>query len=147
YAAVHLPGGRHFDKVFGTYWWAGQGAQELWVQQRGGQTLVVLGVDLSLRRHDLGSYPLGFLGCGRAYPKRLEQLCSLTRQARSRYAGCAVLWVIHFEPAARNPLLELLDERHLATALKQDPADAILCGHTHDSNLARTYEGIPVFVC
>jgi hypothetical protein len=121
------------------------------VRQRGAATLVLLGADLSLRQHDLGSSFLGFLGGflgrGRAYPRRLEQLCSFTRIARSRYPGCAVLWVIHFEPEAQNPMLELLDERHLAAALQREPADAILCGHTHESNLAKTFAGVPVFVC
>jgi hypothetical protein len=71
----------------------------------------------------------------------------LTRKARSRYPGCAILWVIHFEPEARESLLQLLDERHLATALRREPADAILCGHTHDSNRGKTFAGVPVFVC
>ncbi len=147
FAPFHFPGGTHFDRVFATYWGAGQGAQALWVRQRGGETLVLLGVDLSLRRHDMGSHPLGFLGRGRAYRKRLGQLCFLTRQTRSQYHGCAVLWVIHFEPDVQNPLVQLLDERHLSAALQQDPADAILCGHTHDSNPGKTFAGVPVFVC
>jgi 3',5'-cyclic AMP phosphodiesterase CpdA len=147
YTAFHLPGGMHFDSVFGSWWGAGQGAQQLWVRQRGGETLVLLGVDLSLRRHDVGSHPLGFLGRGRAYSKRLASLCSLTRESRARYAGCAILWVIHFEPEAQAPLLALLDERRLVAALQQDPADAILCGHTHESNTAKRFAGVPVFVC
>jgi hypothetical protein len=112
-----------------------------------GETLVLLGVDLSLRRHDMGSSVMGFLGQGRAYPKRLAALSALTRQARSRFPGCAVLWVMHFEPAAVDPFLGLLDERHLIAALQQDPTDAIFCGHTHQSNYARAFAGVPVFVC
>jgi 3',5'-cyclic AMP phosphodiesterase CpdA len=143
----HFPGGQHFDAVFSAHWSAGQGAQELWVRQRGGETLVLLGVDLSLRKHDLGSHPLGFLGRGRAYRNRLARLSSLTQQARSRYPGCVVVWIIHFEPEAQNPLLGLLDERYLGAALQQTPADAILCGHTHESNSTKMFAGVPVFVC
>ncbi len=147
YLAFHLPGGTRFDRVFEGYWHAGQGAQQLWVRQRGGETLVLLGADLSLRRHDMGSHPLGFLGRGRAYRKCLRQLSLLTQQVRTEYRGCAVLWVIHFEPAASNHLLQLLDEHHLAAAIQQQPPDAILCGHTHRSNTAKVFCGIPVFVC
>lgn len=130
YTSFRFPGGKRFDTVFGGHWTVGQGAQELWVRQRGGETLVLLGADLTLRRHDLGSSPLGFLGRGRAYLKRLAQLCSLTQQARTRYPGCAALWVIHFEPAAPDSWLQLLDERLQAAALQQNPVDGILCGHT-----------------
>jgi hypothetical protein len=55
--------------------------------------------------------------------------------------------VIHFEPEAQDSLLQLLDERHLAAALQQEPADAILCGHTHHSNPAKRFAGVPLFVC
>jgi predicted phosphodiesterase len=149
YRPFHFPGGRHFDSVFSAYWGAGQGAQLLWVRQRSGETLVLLGVDLTLHRHDMGSQhlPLGFLGRGRAYRKRLKELCSLTHQSRRQYPGCAILWVIHFEPEAQNPWLRLLDERYLAAALQQEPADAILCGHTHESSPAKLFGSVPVFVC
>jgi 3',5'-cyclic AMP phosphodiesterase CpdA len=147
YTRFHLPGGRNFDATFRAYWGAGQGVQLRWTGQRSGATLVLLGVDFSLRRHDMGSGALGFLGRGRVYRKRLDQLHSLTRQARSQSPGCAVLWVMHFEPEARNPLLALLDERRLIAVLQDQPADAILCGHTHASTLNKTFAGVPTFVC
>src|SRR5262249_11415513 len=147
YGRWHFPGCRNFDHVFGAFWHVGQGAQDLWVGQRGGETLILLGVDLSLRRHDVGSHPLGFLGRGRAYRKRLRELCPLTAHARSQSPGCALLWVLHFEPAANDPLLALLDERYLVAAIREQPPDAILCGHTHASNVNKVFDGIPVYVC
>jgi 3',5'-cyclic AMP phosphodiesterase CpdA len=153
FRAFHLPGGTAFDAAFGASWHARQSAQILWVKQREMATLVLIGVDFSLRRSDVGGpfqgFPLlGFLGQGRAYPRRIQALQQATQTARTQYPGCTVLWVLHFEPDAANGNLALLDDQNLAAALRQDEGiAAILCGHTHVSNPVKVFAGTPVYVC
>jgi 3',5'-cyclic AMP phosphodiesterase CpdA len=148
----HFPGGTNFDRAFGDCWRARQGAQCLWVGKREEATLVLLGVDFTLRASDLGGglhfgFLLGFLGQGRVYPRRLQALRRETQHARRRFPGCAVVWVLHFEPDSPHSFLALLDDHLLANALTQEAVAAVLCGHTHRSDVAKRFANTPVFVC
>jgi 3',5'-cyclic AMP phosphodiesterase CpdA len=151
FGSFHFPGRTAFDTVFGRHWQAGQGAQVLWAHRRGGAELVLFGVDFSLRRSDGGSgfcgLPLGFLGQGRAYPRRLQALRQATQAARHQNPNVVGIWVMHFEPAAADPSLALLDDQRLAAVLRQEQVAAILCGHTHASNPNKHFAQTPVFVC
>lgn len=155
FGSNHLPGDHNFDAQFGAAWSAGQGAQVLFNQSIGGVQFVLIGADFSLRAGDLGGaiygMPLGFLGRGRVYPNRLQQLVALTQQQRRTFKDCVVIWVIHFEPDQANSSLELLDEQLVAQALHQlDRAgvevDAILCGHTHETNVNKIFGNANVYV-
>lgn len=118
FRSYHLPGGRTFDRYLGGAWQPGQGAQLLHIFERDGETLILIGVDFSLRASDLGGLvmglPFGYLGRGRVYPKRLRQLRKLTRKAKEAHPQSALLWLLHFEPEATDPSLALLDEHLLA---------------------------------
>jgi 3',5'-cyclic AMP phosphodiesterase CpdA len=148
----HFPGGTNFDRAFGDFWGARQGVQCLWVKQRGEVTLALVGVDFTLRASDLGGgfhagFLVGFLGQGRVYRHRLRALRQVTHSVRRQYPGCAVVWVMHFEPETRSPLLALLDDYLLANLLTREPVAAILCGHSHRSNASKQWMSTPVFVC
>jgi 3',5'-cyclic AMP phosphodiesterase CpdA len=151
FRSYHLPGSRNFDHYFGAAWHARQGAQILYDLTRDGQTLILIGVDFSLRKSDLDGavlgLPFGYLGRGRAYKQRIRQLTALTRKAKKQHPHSAILWVMHFEPNAADQSLTLLDEPLLAQAAQKEPVDALLCGHTHAANSKKKFAKIPLFVC
>ncbi|HEY7310583.1 MAG TPA: metallophosphoesterase [Gemmataceae bacterium] len=151
FGSFHLPGKTSFDKVFAQDWKARQGCQLLWMGQRRGAALALIGVDFSLRPRDAGSVYgglplLGFLGQGRIYAARLQRLRLLTRSVQQKYPGCTLLWGMHFEPSAADPSLALLDDHLLSQALQQERVAAILCGHTHAGRI-KDFAGTPVYVC
>jgi 3',5'-cyclic AMP phosphodiesterase CpdA len=157
FGAFYLPGGAEFDKVFATVWPVGQGVH-VWpplVSQSEGETLVLVGVDFTLRTADAGQGFLGYLGQGRA-SHLVDALVQATEEVHRQHPGCTILWALHFEPGTTQFLHELLDEGDLEQAIQQKIAPpkarakpavaAILCGHTHRQRLS-TFGGTPVHVC
>lgn len=118
---------------------------------KGDQALILIGFDFSLRASDLGGpvsgLPFGYLGRGRAFANRIKQLRTLTRKAKQKYPASALLWVLHFEPATTQQALNLLDEQRLEHAIRSEPVDALLCGHTHRPAAQKIFGNVPVFVC
>lgn len=147
-SSVYPPGDTRFDAAFGRYWSVGQSAQTLWTGYRGGAYLILVGVDLTLRTGDWRNLPpLGHFGQGRAYHDRIATLERVTLEVRARYPGaCTILWILHFDPDTKQGLLKVLDEGNLAQALRRQKISAILCGHTHQSQVKR-FTNVPVFVC
>src|SRR5207245_2747407 len=98
--------------------------------------------------HDGGLPVYGYLGRGLVTSRVVSALVAETLRAQDEWAGCAVLWILHFEPAAGDNLLRLHDPQGLlATAIAQTQPAGLLCGHTHLASRQDMFAGVPVFVC
>lgn len=150
FGSFHWPGNLRFDDIFKTHWNGGQGVHRLYDQDINGIRLLILGADFSLHWYDWGTtLPVpGFLGQGRAYQPVIDELVRMTQERHDRDAECVILWAIHFEPKTEHRSLELLDEKKLENAVNQfdPPIDAILCGHSHNTDTSKLLGVTPVFV-
>jgi predicted phosphodiesterase len=150
---MYPPGDRNFDRLFGDYWYAGQGVQRLWESAQENIAVVLVGADFTLPRNDTGNHWLtGHLGCGRVRSHLVDTLLEETAQARQRYPGnCAVLWAIHFEPLAQDRTLALLEDQILLDKLAAAPETrrplAVLCGHTHRNSQIKPYPPTHLVTC
>lgn len=132
------PGGTQFDAVFGGFWSAGQGAQLLWQGTRDGQTLAIVGADLTLRDAGDASVPaFGQLGQGRANTAVIEALVQETETLRAASPEAGVVWVVHFPPDFRelSPVLELVDSSRLVNAAVASGVEHVIAGHTHEPRI------------
>jgi predicted MPP superfamily phosphohydrolase len=157
YGDLAYPGNSRFDgnsrhPYFSGYWKVGQRAQLLWLEPNT-QWLALIGVDFTLAKNDLGEavgpHKLipGYLGQGRVYRGRLQDLIRITASVRQTNPDCAVVWVLHFEPASADDSLQLLDPAgRFAQAIQGNNVAAILCGHTHDS-ASKKFGGTGVWTC
>ncbi len=145
---VFRPGNTTFDAVFrdGGYWTAGQSAQVLWVGQRDKATAVLIAADFTLPPSDEGCAKWGRFGQGDVTLPTLTRLVELTTQVRTRYPGCVVLWMVHFDPEARDPNLTLCHSDLLKTTVTSQAPAAILCGHTHLVPVAKDLGSTQVLV-
>src|SRR5262249_29959777 len=116
---MFAPGDTKFDEAayFGKSWPAGPGVHHFDAIPPACAHLGVTGPGSTLTAGDNGAWAgLGHFGRGRVYDNRagnddrIQRLVDLTDQARAKYAPCAILWVIHFEPEAADTTLELRDE-------------------------------------
>jgi hypothetical protein len=156
YGPLFTPGNQRFDRIFGSYWYCGPGAQQLWpIDPRVSAPIVLIGADFTLPRGDWGESIFGgvlpgYLGQGRIPDgdtvDALSALRDATQRARTHTPDCAVIWVIHFEPQAPDHL-KLLGEDRLKRAICDDKVAAMLCGHSHRSQTSKTFAGVPVYVC
>jgi 3',5'-cyclic AMP phosphodiesterase CpdA len=152
YGHLAYPGNSRFDDTFFSDWHAGQGAQLLWLEPEE-SWLALIGVDFTLAKNDLGE-PIGphglvpgYLGQGRVYRGRLENLVRITQAVREKCPECAVIWAIHFNPVSGDDALRLLDATGRFTqAVTDNEVAAILCGHTHYSG-RYSFAGTDVWSC
>jgi predicted phosphodiesterase len=141
-----------FDDVFGDFWRAGRGVQELWRDAAEQPSVVLLAADFTLPARDAADQaPFGYLGRGRIAQEQIDALVDQTNHVREESPGCAVFWVIHFKPglAADNVLL-LCDDDLLglkAAEARESGVAGLLCGHTHEQSATADFDGLPLYLC
>jgi predicted phosphodiesterase len=158
---IASPGDRTFDRVFASYWKAGQGGgpwmtTDTGVQvfdslpEKDGVKLALVGCDFSLCPGDLGQWgvPLAWFGQGRVTWDRLYLMNARTFGLRNPLAGApaVVLWVIHFDPTYAPVILKLIRHELLQNEANYLRIPAILCGHSHEPSAAVPY-GACTTVC
>ncbi len=141
-----------FDDVFGSFWNAGQGVQELWRDASDGASVVLIGADFTLPPRDAANQPpFGYLGRGRTSQSLIDELIAKTNSARETHPGCAVFWVIHFKPGLpADHVLLLCDDNLLldaAATAKDAGVVGVLCGHTHEKSAMSDVGGLPLYLC
>jgi 3',5'-cyclic AMP phosphodiesterase CpdA len=132
FGTLLLPGNHAFDEVFASYWRDDDtdGVDELLVLDKDGRRLVLLGLDLSLRRAGDASPEFIYMGQGKAYDDVVDAAVKATAWHRQQHSAACVLWVSHFPPGA--PLtLELVNDSALKDGAQRAGVPLLLCGHTH----------------
>jgi 3',5'-cyclic AMP phosphodiesterase CpdA len=132
FGTLLLPGNRAFDEVFGRYWRDDDkdGVDELLVLEKDGRRLVLLGLDLGLRRAADASPEFIYMGQGRAYADVVDAAVAATAWHRRQHAAVCVVWVSHFPPGA-PVTLRLVDDDTLRAGAEKARVPLLLCGHTH----------------
>lgn len=149
--------GKLFYKYFHSYWEEGPGGiQSYFLPDKTNPILAVISSDFSLNNISHASFPLGHLGQGRVYKKRLKKLIKKTREIYNVYPSCAIIWMIHFAPKLEYSLkfknyqnnrlpniskrllkviktegLQLIGDDNLIKMAKKVKIKYIFCGHTH----------------
>jgi predicted phosphodiesterase len=156
---LYRPGGRFFDRVFCPnaglrFWCARQGVSHGVAIRRGNWVVHVVKADFTLHRGDGGQrfYWLpGWFGQGRVDQTTLDQLVAATNRARNdieqRHWKPVTLWAIHFDPLTMDQKLLLLESEKLVHAATNLKVTAVLCGHTHESNLKPLAQTTFVYAC
>lgn len=153
---LFMPGGTLFDHLFQQFWWAGQGAQPWRVLQKPGtRPLAVVAADFTLHPNDSGKTFFGlpgWYGQGRVDQSVIHDLRTTTQDVRDYCTGQgldepAVLWAIHFDAAATDEALKLLDSDFLVQAAAEERIPVILGGHTHESKIKPLSPTTTAFVC
>lgn len=134
--AALLPGGKQFERWFPT-WPVPFGAAPLLDLSAGGERLVVIGLDFTLR-HATSATLRGknWIGTGSADQRTVNAGLGLSALLRSE--GACVVWASHFPPGA-PARLRLLHEDNLIEGALRAGVPLVLCGHTHRSGM--TYRG------
>lgn len=135
---LHFPGVALFDDLFPN--WEGGTRVISKSIRRGGVTLKIVGVDLSLDHYLDGLSTFGYVGQGRAYEDRIAELFSASN---SDPAYDFLIWVVHFPPkfAGIRESLGLINEDMVVEAAFQCGVKALLCGHTHESRQYKISDG------
>jgi len=140
-SSKRFPGSKLFDKHFGKYWNDTNGIsynQE--TIKKGGESIIVLCADFSLRSEWDGGSPIGFFGKGRVYNDQLETLKETVNNIKKDAPSSAILLGVHFAPESDKVLsginqrnLKLINDSGLLTATVQHGINFLFCGHTHKS--------------
>lgn len=157
-APLFMPGGTLFDQLFHAFWQAGQGAQP-WrlLQKPYTRPLAIIAADFTLHPNDSGKpvFALpGWYGQGRVDQQIVMDLKTATQDVKEYcthpdidIGEPAVIWAIHFDAAATDELLKLLDSDFLVQAAADAHVPALLCGHTHESKIKPLSATTTAFVC
>ena len=152
-----MPGGTLFDRLFRRkFWWVGQGAQP-WrlLQKPNTRPLALVAADFTLHANDSGKtfFVLpGWYGQGRADQNVVWDLKTATQKVRAYYTHLnlsepAILWAIHFDAAATDETLKLLDSDFLVQGAADESIPILLCGHTHETKIKPLSPKTTAFVC
>jgi hypothetical protein len=117
--------------------------------------LAVVAADFTLKAHDNGKafFVLpGWYGQGRVDLQVVKDLKAKTQDLRDlcreqNLDEPALLWAIHFDAAATDETLKLLDGDFFTQAAEEEKITAVLCGHTHESKIKPLGAVTTAFVC
>ena len=146
---LYAPGGPLFDNHFKRFWDNPVTAYE--PLRSGNLSVIIIGADFGLQNKKHCTFPLlklSRLAQGLVYTKILEELVQVTNYVEHKEQDAdyvpVVLWAVHFPPYFKykdagwfarrlnNLTKNLIDEKLLVRAAKQNRVQAILAGHTHE---------------
>jgi 3',5'-cyclic AMP phosphodiesterase CpdA len=126
-----FPGGKAFDKVFSSYWPGGNLASYKISKTNGAESLFLVLCDFTLEALNDADPFLGYLGQGRVYDSRLDDLVAATKEIGAPNIQ-NIIWGMHFTPAYTGKYsLQLQDHDKLLQAANKLNVNLVLSGHIH----------------